>query len=126
MSGNETARPRLDGQVAIVTGGGRGIGRTIAEQLAGAGAAVAVLARTETEVAETVAAIEQAGGRALALAVDVTDRAAVEKAVARTEAELGSLTLLVNNAAVATPVGPAWEVDPDAWWRTIEVNLRGP
>jgi NAD(P)-dependent dehydrogenase (short-subunit alcohol dehydrogenase family) len=87
---------------------------------------VAVVARTERELTETVAAIEQAGGRALALAVDVTDRAAVEQAVARTERELGPLTLLVNNAAVATPVGPAWEVDPDAWWRTVEVNLRGP
>ena len=126
MSDAETARPRLDDQVAIVTGGGRGIGRTIAEHLGEAGAAVAVLARSTHEVAETVAAIEAAGGRALALVVDVTDRATVEQAVARTERELGPLTLLVNNAAVATPVGPAWEVDPDAWWRTVEVNLRGP
>jgi NAD(P)-dependent dehydrogenase (short-subunit alcohol dehydrogenase family) len=57
--------------------------------------------------------------------VDVTDRAAVERAVAQAERELGPITLLVNNAAVATPVGPAWEVDPEAWWRTVEINLRG-
>jgi NAD(P)-dependent dehydrogenase (short-subunit alcohol dehydrogenase family) len=50
----------------------------------------------------------------------------VERAVEQTERELGPIDLLVNNAAVATPVGPAWEVDPEEWWRCIEVNLRGP
>ena len=117
---------RLDGQVAIVTGGGRGIGRAIAEALAEAGAAVAVLARSGDEVAETVGRIERAGGRAIAVVADVTDRPAVQEAVERTERDLGPVDLLVNNAAVATPVGPAWEVDPEAWWRTVEVNLRGP
>jgi NAD(P)-dependent dehydrogenase (short-subunit alcohol dehydrogenase family) len=117
---------KLAGQVAVVTGGGRGIGRTIAEQLAAAGMAVAVLARTRAELDETVAGIEGRGGKAIALAVDVTDREAVEHAVEQTERELGPIDLLVNNAAVATPVGPAWEVDPESWWRTVSVNLRGP
>ncbi|MFN8633825.1 MAG: SDR family oxidoreductase [Chloroflexota bacterium] len=127
MSADEaTAIHPLRGQVGLVTGGGRGIGRSIAEALAAAGMSVAVLARSEDELAETVTRIEGAGGRAVALVADVTDRTAVEAAVAQTARELGPIDLLVNNAAVATPVGPAWEVDPDAWWRTVEVNLRGP
>ena len=127
VSGSDGAtEQRLDGQVAIVTGGGRGIGRAIAETLAAAGAAVAVLARSRDELNETVGQIEQADGRAIAVVADVTDAEAIQAAVDQTERELGPVDLLVNNAAVATPVGPAWEVDPDAWWRTVEVNLRGP
>lgn len=112
--------------MAIVTGSGRGIGRAIAEGLAAAGDSVAVLARSRDEVAETADRIRGAGGRAIAVAADVTDRRALERAVVQTERELGPVDLLVNNAAVATPTGPAWEVDPEAWWRTVEVNLRGP
>lgn len=127
MSSSEPgARRRVHGQVALVTGGGRGIGRAIAQGLAAAGAAVAVTARSTDELAETVRLIREAGGRALAFPADVTDRAAVEDAVARAEGELGPVDLLVNNAGVLQPIGLAWEVDPDAWWRCVEVNLRGP
>jgi NAD(P)-dependent dehydrogenase (short-subunit alcohol dehydrogenase family) len=117
---------RLDGQVAIVTGGGRGIGRAMVSALAEAGAAVAVVARSADELAETVALVEKGGGRAIAVPADVTDERAVEQMAAQVEGELGPVDLLVNNAGVAGPNGPTWEVDRGAWWRCLEVNLRGP
>jgi NAD(P)-dependent dehydrogenase (short-subunit alcohol dehydrogenase family) len=116
----------LGGQVAIVTGGGRGIGRAMAQELARAGAAVALVARSEDQLADTVAIIESKGGLAVALPADVTDQQAVERAVAETERRLGPVDLLVANAGHGGQVGAFWEVDPDEWWRCVEVNLRGP
>jgi len=115
----------LRGQVAVVTGGGRGLGRAFAQALAAAGAAVAVLARSADELAETVAAVERAGGRAREFRADVTDAAVVRTAIAAVEQALGPVDLLVNNAGVAGPFGPFWETDPDTWWRAVDVNLRG-
>jgi len=116
----------LAGQVALVTGGGRGIGRAVAATLAAAGAAVAVVARSEDQLAETVAQISRDGGHALALPVDVTDRRAIEQMATEVEQRLGPVDLLVNNAAVFSPPGPVCETDPDVWWHAVEVNLRGP
>jgi len=121
----QTAR-RLADHVAIVTGGGRGIGRAIALMLADAGAAVAVTARSTAEIDETAALITARGGRTIAVAADVTDADGVARAVAETETRLGSASILVNNAGISGPDTPLWETDPDDWWRTIEVNLRGP
>lgn len=115
----------LTGQVALVTGGGRGIGRGIAEAFAAAGAAVAVMARTANQLAETVARIEQTGARGLAVTGDVTVRGDVERAVAETERQLGPITVLVNNAGITGPFAPMWDADPDEWWRTQEVHLHG-
>src|SRR5215469_7710856 len=115
----------LAGQVAVVTGGGRGIGRAIAQALAGAGALVAVMARSKNEIDKTVQLIERAGqGRALAVAADVTDAAAGADAMKAVERELGPVDILVNNAGSVKPFGPFWETSVEEWWRTMEVNLR--
>ena len=116
----------LDGQVALVTGGGRGIGRAVAEALAAAGAGVGVTSRSRDELDETVALIEQAGGAAVAVRADVTDQGSVERCVADVAAALGPVDLLINNAGSNRVAGPAWEVDADAWWSDMEINVRGP
>ena len=103
----------LVGQVALVTGGGRGIGQAIAQDLAAAGAAVGVLARSADQLTETVRRIEAAGGRRVALPVDVTDRDTIDRVVAEAERRLGRLDLLVNTAGTARAVGAVWEVDPE-------------
>jgi NAD(P)-dependent dehydrogenase (short-subunit alcohol dehydrogenase family) len=98
----------------------------VALAFAEAGAAVTVAARSLDQVQETADQIASAGGRALALAVDVADRGAVEGMVAATERQLGPVDVLVNNAGVLGPLGPLWETDPDEWQRGIDVNLVGP
>jgi len=119
-------RKRLDGKVAIITGGGRGIGRAIAETLAEHGAKVAVTARTRAEILETVRRIESKGGRAIAVAADVSDEKHVQRVVGQTKRRLGPTDILVNNAGHPGAFKPLWKSDPDEWWRTLEVNLRGP
>jgi 3-oxoacyl-[acyl-carrier protein] reductase len=110
----------LEGQVALITGGGRGIGRGIAEELAGAGMRVAVSARSAEEVEATA---EATGG--LALVGDVTRREDVDRMVAETERQLGPLDLLVANAGIGGVDGATWEVEPEEWWRVLEVNVLG-
>ena len=114
--------------IAIVTGGGRGIGREITRTLAAAGTHVAVLARTEEQLHETVTLIEREGNLAVPFAVDVTDQKQLQRVVADVERQLGTVALLVNNAGVVGPSGHIWEddVDADGWWRCLDVNLRGP
>ncbi len=116
----------LDGEVAIVTGGGRGFGREIARRLAREGAAVTVVARTRPALDETVASIAGEGGRAFATLADVTDRAQVNAAVAAAEKQFGPTTILINNAGHAHPYGPIGYADPDEWWATQAVHVRGP
>jgi NAD(P)-dependent dehydrogenase (short-subunit alcohol dehydrogenase family) len=121
----DVPRSELTGSVALVTGGGRGIGRLVGHALAGAGMIVGLVARSEDELAESVALIEAAGGVAASATADVSDEWAVAQAITKLRHELGPVDLLINNAGIVGPVGPAWEVDRDEWWRTMEVNLRG-
>ncbi len=115
---------RLEGRVAIVTGGGRGIGRAVALALAQEGAAVAVAARSQDELAETARLVREGGGRAIAVPTDIRRREHVQALVATTVAELGPVDILVNNAGVArfAPVAEATEED---WRMMFEVNLLG-
>ena len=114
------ANAELEGKVALVTGGGRGIGRGIALELAKASARVAVAARTAEQVEATATDVN-----GIPLVVDVSDRASVERMVERTEAELGPLDLLVCNAGVSIGEQAAWELDPADWWQVFEVNVLG-
>jgi NAD(P)-dependent dehydrogenase (short-subunit alcohol dehydrogenase family) len=112
----------LAGKVALVTGGGRGIGERIAKELAQAGMRVAVSARSREQIEDV--AREIAG---LAVPADVADRASVAQMVNQTESELGPIDVLVNNAGVMNwPASKMiWEEDPADWWRVFEVNVLG-
>jgi NAD(P)-dependent dehydrogenase (short-subunit alcohol dehydrogenase family) len=116
----------LDGQVALVTGAGRGFGRAIAERYAAEGAAVTLLARSLAQIDEVANSIRAAGGHAIGVRCDVTDPVSVEHAVAKTQELLGPVDVLVNNAGVPGPFGPIWQVDPDEWWRAQAVHIRAP
>jgi NAD(P)-dependent dehydrogenase (short-subunit alcohol dehydrogenase family) len=118
-------RKDLSGRIALVTGGGRGIGRAFALALAAYGATVVVAARSADQLACTVALIAEAGGRATAVPLDITNHTAVVQAIEHITGTLGPIDLLVNNAGMWGPIAPVWEADPEQWWQTIDTNLRG-
>ena len=115
----------LTGQVAVVTGAGSGIGRAIAERLAAAGAAVAVLDRNLDGARETVDHINRGEARALAVEADITSLAAVAAAFASVRAAFGAITILVNNAGW-DHIEPFVQNSPELWDRLIDINLKGP
>jgi 2-deoxy-D-gluconate 3-dehydrogenase len=114
----------LTGRVAVVTGGNRGIGRAIALGLARAGASVAVLARNEGENQRVLSELKSIGRPALALRLDVTERAALAPAVAEVERELGGIDILVNNAGIATRSGGVLKETAEEWDNTVETHLN--
>jgi NAD(P)-dependent dehydrogenase (short-subunit alcohol dehydrogenase family) len=115
----------LSGQVAVVTGGGRGLGRAFAQALAAAGCRVGLIARSPVELAETSGLIERAGGSAIGFSADITDAGAVAATFAAVEDAFGPVDLLINNAGMVGPLGPFAENAVEDWWRTLEVNLHG-
>jgi NAD(P)-dependent dehydrogenase (short-subunit alcohol dehydrogenase family) len=116
----------LDGQVALVTGAGRGFGRSIALRLAAEGAKVALVSRSRDQLDAVAREIGAAGGEAAVAPADVSDRASVAAAVKAAQGQLGPIDLLVNNAGVPGPFGPLWEIDPDAWWAAQGVHIKAP
>lgn len=113
-----------DGKIAFITGAGSGIGRETAQRLARDGASVMVTDLDLVLARSTAHLIEEAGGKALAAAVDVRDKAAIQSALDDVERSWGSLHLLVNNAGLVTPHGFA-DLTEEAWDLVIDVNLKG-
>ena len=113
-------------QSALVTGAGRGIGKALALRLAADGARVTLAARTRQQIDAAAAEIEARGGKALAIAADVTDSTAVSRAVAAASERFGPVSVLVNNAGIPDPYGPIGDLDPLQWWATQKVHVLGP
>jgi NAD(P)-dependent dehydrogenase (short-subunit alcohol dehydrogenase family) len=113
------------GRTALVTGGGRGIGAATARLLARQGAAVALCARTEKEVARVAEEITASGGTALPLRMDVTDEESVASGMQKVRSELGPMTILINNAGTPGVPLPVAVTEPAEWRRVFEVNVTG-
>jgi 3-oxoacyl-[acyl-carrier protein] reductase len=120
----DTGRP-LVGQVAIVTGAGRGIGAAIARKLAGMGATAVLCGRTKSALDSTAAEISKAGGKAEIIPCDVTVLEQLEAAVAHVERGFGRADILINNAGIGGFSSPLHELPPDDWDRILNTNLRG-
>lgn len=115
----------LAGQVAVITGAGRGIGAAIARSLSSLGATAVLCGRTSAALESSAQAIAQAGGKADALLCDVTSLESVEAAARHVDSSFGRIDILVNNAGVGGFGGPLHQLAPDAWEQILNTNLRG-
>ncbi|MCP1337112.1 SDR family NAD(P)-dependent oxidoreductase [Futiania mangrovi] len=117
-------RFRLDGRVAVITGGGGGLGSLAARTFAGAGADVVLLGRNAGKLDAAAAEVRQAGGSATVIHADVTSRADLEKAAQRVAADFGGADILFNNAGITSP-RLLLDTEPDEWQSLIDVNVTG-
>jgi NAD(P)-dependent dehydrogenase (short-subunit alcohol dehydrogenase family) len=115
----------LAGQVAVVTGAGRGIGAAIAKELSSLGATTVLCGRTRATLESVMQAITEAGGKAEVVSCDVTSLASVEAAAGLVETSLGRVDILVNNAGIGGFGGPLHQLPPEAWEQILNTNLRG-
>ncbi|MEP1354203.1 MAG: SDR family oxidoreductase [Tateyamaria sp.] len=116
----------LMGKVAVVTGAGRGIGKSTALTFAKAGADIAICARSQSDIAEVCAEIESLGRRCFAQAMDIGEAGETEAFCKGVLGAFSAVDIIVNNAGAYLERGAFEDSDPDLWWKTMEVNLRGP
>ena len=116
---------QLEGKIAVVTGGGKGIGQAIALTFAGEGADVVIAARTEADLKKTAAQIEKTGRKCLAIVTDLAVPEQVRAMVDRTLEKLGRVDVLVNNAGIGGPVASVADMDLEGWNQTLAINLTG-
>lgn len=121
----DASNPALAGQVAVVTGAGRGIGAAIATTLASLGARAVLCGRTREALEATSAAIHNQGGQSVIMECDVTDVRSVESLAEGVERTFGRVDILVNNAGVGGGAGPLHQLSPDVWDSVMNTNLRG-
>lgn len=116
----------LTGQVALITGGSRGLGKAFAQALATAGARVVITGRSAQDLTATAAQIAPTPDQVVAMPADVTDPVRTQQVIATVEEQIGPIDLLVNNAGTFRAFGLIADIDPQEWWREVEINLRGP
>lgn len=117
---------KFKGKTVVITGAGTGIGRAMALECASAGAKVVCTGRRLKPIEETVKTIEANGGEAMAVTVDVTEKAQVEDMVRKTIERFGRIDILINNAGLFSSIGSVWEANPESWLSDLKVNLFGP
>lgn len=125
MNAQNSSSGKLEGKVALITGAGSGMGRAMAREFASQGAAVVATDVIESRAAETAAGIEEGGGRALGLMVDVADRSSVDATVATALKELGQVDVLCSNAGVLDDYASVLETEEADWDRVLGINLKG-